>query len=271
MTRLTHPPVETPAAAVQDPADPIPDPDSPGLAAGIMHGRMLQVSRLATIGEMAAGVAHELNQPLTAIANYAQACDRLLGRPGPPLEEVRTAVREIAGQAVRAGDILRRLRSLAQSQPMRRERADLNATVEAVRDLILADSRVHHAQAQFDLAKCLPPASIDTVQIQHVILNLVRNGLEAPAAPGAPARELIVRTGLASGGDVEISIVDNGPGLSPQALERLFHPFFSTKPEGTGLGLAISHTVVRAHGGSLTHHPNTPHGARFSIRLPAET
>jgi len=236
-----------------------------------MHGRMLQVSRLATIGEMAAGVAHELNQPLTAIANYAQACDRLLGRPGPDLEEIRTAMREIAAQAVRAGDILRRLRSLAQSQPMRRERANLNPTVEAIRDLILADARAHGAQVQFDLAARLPPVAIDAVQIQHVILNLVRNGFEAPAVPGAAAREIIVRTGLASDGDTEISVLDNGPGLSPEAHERMFDPFFSTKAEGTGLGLAISNTVVRAHGGSLTYRANTPGGACFCIRLPAET
>jgi len=242
-----------------------------GLAAGIMHGRMLQVSRLATIGEMAAGVAHELNQPLTAIANYAQACDRLLGRPDASLDDIRTAMREIAGQAVRAGDILRRLRSLAQSQPMRRERADLNTAVEGVRDLILADVRVHRARVQFELAAGLPPVSIDPLQIQHVILNLVRNGLEAPAVPGADTRQLVVRTSVASDGDVEIAVLDNGPGLSPQALERMFDPFFSTKPEGTGLGLAISNTVVRTHGGALTYGANTPSGARFSIRLPPQT
>ncbi|MFI4885896.1 MAG: sensor histidine kinase, partial [Steroidobacterales bacterium] len=142
------------------------DRNPPELAAGVLHGRMLQVSRLATIGEMAAGVAHELNQPLTAIANYAQACDRLLSRPGADLDEIRTAMREIAGQAVRAGDILRRLRSLAQSQPTRRERADVNATIEAIRDLILADARVHRAQARFELSARLPPVSIDTGQIQ---------------------------------------------------------------------------------------------------------
>ncbi len=257
MTRTPHPPA---------------DPSAPaGIDAGIMHGRMLQVSRLATIGEMAAGVAHELNQPLTAIANYAQACDRLLGRPGPDLDDIRTALREIAGQAVRAGDILRRLRSLAQSQPMRRERADLNATLEAIRDLILADGRVHRARVQFDLAAGLPPVSIDTVQIQHVVLNLVRNGLETPVEAGAPPRDLTVCTGLVADGDVEIAVLDNGPGLSPQALERMFDPFFSTKPEGTGLGLAISNTVVRAHGGSLTYRPNVPGGACFAIRLPAES
>jgi CheY-like chemotaxis protein len=235
-----------------------------------MTGRMLQVSRFATLGEMATGVAHELNQPLTAIANYAQACDRLLSRPEPDLEDLRTAMREIAAQAVRAGEILRRLRGLAQSQQMRLERADLNATVAAIRDIILADGRVHHAQVRFDLAPGLPVVSIDAAQIQHVILNLVRNGLEAPAVPGVELRELLVRTRLAPGGDVEIAVLDNGPGLSPQAVERMFDPFFSTKPEGTGLGLAISHTVVRAHGGVLAYHPNTPRGAAFSIRLPAE-
>jgi signal transduction histidine kinase len=156
-----HPPESPQKAAAQPKGAPL-DGDSPGVAAGVMHGRMLQVSRLATIGEMAAGVAHELNQPLTAIANYAQACDRLLSRPGVNLDDIRTAMREIAGQAVRAGDILRRLRSLAQSQPMRRERADLNATIEAIRDLILADVRVHRARVQFELAA--------TIVLPHVIL-----------------------------------------------------------------------------------------------------
>jgi two-component system sensor kinase FixL len=271
MTRTPQSRAAPPAAGAQSPSGPLLDGNSPGADAGVMHGRMLQVSRLATIGEMAAGVAHELNQPLTAIANYAQACDRLLSRPGPNLDDIRTAMREIAGQAVRAGDILRRLRSLAQSQPMRRERADLNAAIEAIRDIILADGRGHRARVQFDLMAILPPVSIDAVQIQHVILNLVRNGLEAAAEPGAAPRELTVRTGVASDGDVEVAVLDNGPGLSPQALERMFDPFFSTKPEGTGLGLAISNTVVRAHGGSLTYRPNNPIGACFSIRLPAET
>jgi CheY-like chemotaxis protein/anti-sigma regulatory factor (Ser/Thr protein kinase) len=235
-----------------------------------MTGRMLQVSRFATLGEMATGVAHELNQPLTAIANYAQACDRLLSRPEPALDDLRTALREIAAQAVRAGEILRRLRGLAQSQPIRRERADLNATIEAIREIIVADGRVHRGRVRFALATGLPAVSIDTAQIQHVILNLVRNGLEAPAVAGVAVRELLLRTRLTSGGDVEIAVLDNGPGLAPQVVERMFDPFFSTKPEGTGLGLAISHTVVRAHGGVLAYHRNIPRGASFSIRLPAE-
>lgn len=270
MTRTAPPPTELAGSVPQPGSATGAGGDAPDLALGVLHGRMLQVSRLATIGEMAAGVAHELNQPLTAIANYAHACERLLSRPGADLSEIRVAMREIAGQAVRAGDTLRRLRSLAQSQPTRRERADLNATIDAIHDLILADGRVHRAQVRFRLAERLPPVSIDATQIQHVILNLIRNGLEAPAEASAPTRELTVRTGLAPDGDVEITVLDNGPGLSPQALDRLFDPFFSTKAEGTGLGLAISNTLVRAHGGSLSHRPNTPRGACFSVRLPAD-
>ena len=247
-----------------------PDGEPPIEATDALPGRMLQVSRLATIGEMAAGVAHELNQPLTAIANYAQACDRLLGRPGADLEDVRRALREIADQAVRAGDILRRLRSLARSQPMKRERTDINAIIEQIRDLVLADARVHHALARLELTPGLPQVSIDAVQLQHVILNLVRNGLEAASTTESAPRELSLGTGLSADGDVEITICDNGPGLSPQALERLFDPFFSTKAEGTGLGLAISNTVVRAHGGYLGHKPNLPQGACFYIQLPTE-
>lgn len=259
------------------PSDPRPEPTA-GAAAEVsrddesseMTGRMLQVSRFATLGEMATGLAHELNQPLTAIANYAQACDRLLSRPQPDLGDLRTAMREIAAQAVRASEILRRLRGLAQSQPVRRERADVNVTIEAIRDIILADGRVHHARVRFAFATGLPAVFIDTAQIQHVILNLVRNGLEAPAVPGVQVRELLLRTRRTSDHGVEIAVLDNGPGLTPQTVERMFDPFFSTKPEGTGLGLAISHTVVRAHGGVLAYRPNIPRGAAFSIRLPAE-
>lgn len=235
-----------------------------------LHGRMLQVSRLATIGEMAAGVAHELNQPLAAIANYAQACDRLLARPAADLEDIHTALREIAAQAVRAGDILRRLRTLARSQPMRRVSADINGVIDEVRDLLAADANAHRGVLRFELASALPPVSVDSAQLQHVIMNLVRNGLEAQTEGAPEARELCIRTGLSNGGEVEITISDNGPGLSEQALARLFDPFFSTKPEGTGLGLAISNTVVRAHDGALGHRPNHPRGACFFIRLPPE-
>ncbi len=240
-----------------------------GLDSGALHGRMLQVARLATIGEMAAGVAHELNQPLTAIANYANACERLLAHPDAELEEVRRALREVASQAVRASEILRRLRALARSQPIERAWVDMNSVITEILQLMQSDARVHGAQLALELAEGLPRVSVDRVQIQHVILNLVRNGLEAVATSGAASPQ--VRIGSAcSGSFVEVSVRDNGPGLAAEARERMFDPFFSTKASGTGLGLPISHTVVSAHGGTLGYRANQPHGACFYVLLPSE-
>ena len=236
---------------------------------GQLHGRILQVSRLATIGEMAAGIAHELNQPLAAIANYAQACDRLLARADADQEEIRGALREIAAQSVRAGDILRRLRTLAQSQSMKQEAADINLAVEEIRELILADARLHRAQVRFELGTNLPRVLVDAAQMQHVILNLARNGLEAMETDEPAERSLCVRTEVTRDRDVEIAICDTGPGLPAEAQGKLFDPFFSTKSSGTGLGLAISNTVVRAHGGILCYRANAPRGACFYFRLPA--
>lgn len=234
-----------------------------------LHGRILQVSRLATIGEMAAGIAHELNQPLTAIANYAQASDRLLGRPGTE-EDVRAALREIAVQAIRAADILRRLRSLAHSQSLNRQPTDINLAIGEIRDLILADGRVHSSEVRFELGANLPRVLIDAAQIQHVIINLVRNGFESLDVVEPSRRLLCVRTEATQDADVEIAICDTGAGLPAEAVGKLFDPFFSTKSSGTGLGLPISNTVVRAHGGILCYRANVPRGACFYFRLPSE-
>jgi len=238
--------------------------------AGALHGRMLHVSRLATIGEMAAGVAHELNQPLTAIANYAQACERLLGRPDADPVEMRAAMHEIAAQAVRAGEILHRLRSLARNQPVERAPTDVNSLVSEILGLMQAEARVHRARLSVELADDLPRAAIDRVQMQHVLLNLARNSFEALSSTDPAIREVTVRTSAPDAEHVEIAVCDNGPGLSKEALDRLFDPFFSTKQSGTGLGLPISNTIVRAHAGTLGHRRNGPSGACFFIRLPVE-
>jgi len=245
-----------------------PAGEDPPVAISVLHGRMLHVSRLATIGEMAAGVAHELNQPLTAIANYAQACERLLARPASDPDELREALREITAQAVRAGEILRRLRTLSGARPTERAPASLNALVAQVRELLQTDARMHGVQLRFELAEPLSPVCVDAVQIQHVIFNLVRNGLEALASAGPP-RELTLRTAQHDSAHVELSVSDNGPGLSEALLARSFDPFFSTKENGTGLGLPISNSIARAHGGTLGYRPNAPRGACFVLHLPA--
>jgi two-component system sensor kinase FixL len=234
-----------------------------------LHRRLLHVSRMVTIGEMAAGVAHELNQPLTAIANYAQACSRLLTRPDTDLGELRQALAEITTQAARAADIIRRLRALARSKHSARAAASVNALVHEIIELVESDARLHGVQLSLQLTENLPAVLVDAGQIQHVVLNFVRNSLEALAThPGVGRIE--IRTSLTAGGDVELLVTDNGPGLTAEAVERLFDPFFSTKESGTGMGLATSNTIARLHGGSVGHRPNKPSGACFYIRLPAE-
>jgi two-component system sensor kinase FixL len=236
-----------------------------------LHGRLLNVSRMATIGEMAAGVAHELNQPLTAIANYAQACDRLLARPIADPSDLREALRQITAQTARAADIIRRLRTLARSHQGERAPASVNALVTELRELIQTDALVHGVQLSLDLAANLPEAVVDSGQIQQVILNLVRNSLDAFSIRPAGNRQIVIRTSLTPDHDVELAVIDNGPGLPPEATSRLFDPFFSTKENGTGLGLAISNTIARSHGGSVGYRPNQPSGACFYIALPAQT
>ena len=235
-----------------------------------LHGRLLNVSRMATIGEIAAGVAHELNQPLTAIANYAQACDRLLARPGSDLSDLRDALRQITLQTTRAADIIRRLRGLAHSQPSERVPASLNALVTELHDLLQTDAHLHGVELTLDLAGQLPAVVVDQGQIQQVILNFVRNSLDALTLRPAGARRLLIRTGLTPKGEVQLSVIDNGPGLTAEAEARALDPFFSTKGNGTGLGLAISHSIARAHGGSVGYRPNEPVGACFYILLPEQ-
>jgi two-component system, LuxR family, sensor kinase FixL len=235
-----------------------------------LQDRLMHVSRLATIGEMASGIAHELNQPLAAIATYAHACDRLLSVPQPEIDEIQIALRQIADQAVRAGDIIRRLRSLARSERAQHGPADVNTIIAELTELIQSDARSHGVAYRAVLAPGLPQITLDRAQIQQVVLNLVSNALEALALVQLDAREVAVHTRLTQEGDVEIAVSDNGPGVDNRIADRMFDPFCSTKADGTGLGLAISRTIVHAHGGSLNYVPHEPVGACFKIRLPVE-
>jgi two-component system sensor kinase FixL len=234
-----------------------------------LQKRLMHVSRLATVGEMASGIAHELNQPLAAIATYAHACDRLLGVPDPEIEEVQAALKEIADQAVRAGDIIRKLRALARTEDTARSPSDVNAVIEELTELIQMDATSHGVKYRRELAPNLPSVVLDKSQIQQVVMNLVRNALEALALGQLDVAEVLVRTERTPEGDVEISVCDNGPGVDAAVAPRIFDPFCSTKPTGTGLGLPISRTIVRTHEGTLDYQPNVPVGARFNVKLPS--
>jgi two-component system sensor kinase FixL len=233
-----------------------------------LQERLTHVSRLATVGEMSAGIAHELNQPLTAVANYAQACERLLRLPDADLQEIREALLQITDQAVRAGDIIRRLRALARNDAMKPEPTDINTLVTELTDLIQLDAKAREVQYSLDLAAQLPQVQVDRAQVQQEILNLVRNALDALAELVQSPRQVTVQTRQSIDGAVEVAICDNGPGVSPTIAPRLFAPFVTTKAHGTGLGLAMCRTIIKSHQGSLEYRPNTPKGACFVVSLP---
>jgi two-component system sensor kinase FixL len=232
--------------------------------------RMNSVSRLATMGEMAAGISHELNQPLAAIANYAQACVRMMRKPDADLPEVSGALEQISGQALRAGEIIRRIRSLVRNEDVRRELQDINELIREVHGLLASDARVHDGQLRLDLAATLPRVTVDGVQIQQVLMNLVHNAFEAQSSiHNGATYEVRIGTRVTDEGDIEVSVSDQGPGLSGEQEQKVFEPFFTTKATGTGLGLAISRSIIKAHDARLEYRANLPRGACFYFVLRA--
>jgi two-component system, LuxR family, sensor kinase FixL len=244
------------------------DRSAPLEPAAALHGRLLNVSRMATIGEMAAGIARELNQPLTAIAYYAQACERLVTRRDADVSNLQEALHQITAQSTRAAEIIRRLRALARSHEGEHAHASANELVTELEELVQADARVRGVRISLDLAPQLPGVNVDAGQIQQVVLNFVRNSLDALVTRPTAGPEIVIRTSLSAESEVELAVIDNGPGLPPEVVHLLFDPFFSTKENGTGLGLAISNTIARAHKGTVGYRPNEPSGACFYILLP---
>jgi two-component system sensor kinase FixL len=242
--------------------------------AALAQERLTRVARLASMGEMATGVAHELNQPLTAIATYASACERYLALPELDLAEIKEAVREIGAEGLRAGRIIDRLRQLVRGdEPTELVPVDLEAVIEDLRPLLGADARVFETQLEIDAAADLPRVLGDAVQIQQVILNLVRNAFEALAGVHATQRKVRIATSRVPGGEIELEVCDNGPGFPEEISERLFHPFATTKKSGTGLGLAMSRTIVQSHRGTIgvRSREGGAQGACVFVRLrPAE-
>ncbi len=236
----------------------------------LAQDRLTRVARLATLGEMAAGVAHELNQPLTAITTYARACEHFVNMPVPDLMELREAVREIGAEGLRAAGIITRLRQLVRNdEHVEHVPTDINSLIEDLKILLNADARVYDTRLTVSLTSELPQVNANPVQLQQLVLNLVRNAFEALAELPPGKRELAVSTVLNPSGDVEIRVTDNGPGISPAIADRLFDPFSTTKKSGTGLGLPISRTIAHSHGGTIESRPMSSQGASFHVRLPA--
>ncbi len=231
--------------------------------------RMVHFSRLGVLGEMTAGIAHEINQPLTAISTYAEACARLIKNKGYKAAEIAEILELIRAQALRAGEVIRRLRDLAVQHDSERCETDLNKLIIEVVKLAGVDAHLNDIKIITDLESRLPLVIVDSVQIQQVLLNLIRNAIDAMTDAGPEKNTIVIRSNKISPEMIEISVIDQGHGIADEMVDKLFEPFHSSKAHGMGIGLSISRTIITSHGGSLKFESIPGQGATFKFCLPS--
>jgi signal transduction histidine kinase len=233
-----------------------------------LRGELAHTGRVATVGALTTSLAHELNQPLTAILSNAEAAGQLLEGAAPRLEELREILQDIAKDDRRAVEVIRRLRGLLAKGTVEPAALDVNEIVSEVARLVSADAAVRNVSVRLELAPDLPPVWGDRVQLQQVVLNLFLNGLDAMADADRGGRRLLLETARAGPRSVRIAVRDSGTGLDAATLGRIFEAFYSTKATGMGMGLTIARQIVEAHGGRLEAGNNVEGGATFSFTLP---
>jgi two-component system, LuxR family, sensor kinase FixL len=236
-----------------------------------LEARLAHVGRFSLMGEMAAGIAHEINQPLSAIVTYSQAARRLLENPAAEKEALVKACGNISEQVHRASQVVENLRNFIRKHDVVKESLDLNAVIAGVMTLLLADTNRAGIAVATQFAQSLPRVEADAIQLQQVLLNLTRNAVDAMQT--SPRKTSGIRISTFSGhqGEVSFEVRDHGTGVSSRLGQVIFDPFVTTKPEGLGVGLAISRTIVQNHGGKLTYSDNPEGGAVFTVSLPART
>jgi PAS domain S-box-containing protein len=232
------------------------------------RARVAHVARLSTLGEMAAGIAHEINQPLTAISLFAQAGRRMVDSGN--FERMSEVCHKLNEHALRASDVVERMQTMARQGESEKRVVDCNELIDSAVKLAESEARIYDIQIEFDRGDDLPLVSVDGVQIQQVALNLLRNGMEAMTTDSsAEDGSVIVRTRMRDGNEIEISVSDTGCGIPNEYSDKLFTPFTTTKPSGMGMGLSISQAIVRAHGGGIGFYDNDCGGTTFWFTLPA--
>ena len=230
---------------------------------------LAHANRVTTMGQLTASIAHEVNQPITAAVTNAHAALRWLdGRP-PDLEEVRQALHAIIKDGHRAGEVIGRIRALIKKAPPRHDHLDINEAVIEVIEVTQSELLRNGVSLQTELANGLPLIQGDRIQLQQIVLNLIMNAVEAMSEASKGSRDLLISTAEDVSNYVLVAVRDSGPGLNPESLDRLFQPFYTTKPGGMGMGLSICHSIVEVHGGRIWATANVPQGASFQFSLPA--
>lgn len=232
-----------------------------------LEQQLFHADRLVTLGELTAGIAHEINQPLTAIAAYADAGRQIAHKSGTGGEDLLNICARIGEQARRAADVVQRLRKLSRSGAASKARHDINQIVRGMLPLFEHEVRTAGVQIDFRPADEAPRIFVDDIQIQQVLVNLVKNSLDAIGEAGQHDGQITIRIDRCAD-QLAIVVEDNGPGVSQASEHRLFEPFHTSKPKGVGLGLSICKSIAAAHGGNLTHVRPGPRGARFVLTLP---
>lgn len=223
--------------------------------------------RVATVGEMAGSLAHELNQPLCSITTCADTCAEILKKKGPETPEILSGLEEIGAQAERAGYIIRHIKEFVRKSEPKRSRADLNDIVRKVLSLVSPEMNRRGIVLEMNLTEPLPPVRVDVIQIEQVILNLLQNAIDAMIEKDTSDRKLVIRTALEPENKVSVLVKDTGRGLSAEAQAHLFEPFFTTKPQGLGMGLSISRSIIENHGGKLSASSDPGRGTTFQFTL----
>ena len=235
-----------------------------------MEEQLLHADRLVVLGELTAGIAHEINQPLTAIAAYADAGRNLIEREGQiPLEDIHSICERIAEQSRRAAEVVQRLRKLVRSGVVSKARYDINQIIRNTLLLFEYEVKRTNTELLFFPAKSLQDLYVDEIHIQQIMVNLVKNSLDAISLSGRKDGQIKIRVKKVAS-DVLISVTDNGPGVAARHRKRLFESFFTTKPTGVGLGLSICKNIAGAHGGTLNFSQPRKGGSRFTLSLPLE-
>ena len=238
------------------------------LEAARQRNELAHLSRVSLLGELSGSFAHELNQPLTAILSNAQAAQRFLTQDAADPAELQEILNDIVEEDKRAGEVIRGMYLLLKKGEVQLQALDVNKVVHNVLKLLHSDLVNQNVAVHVELALHLPAVNGDSVQLQQVLLNLVVNGCDAMADIEAVDRRLLVRTELADGKDVRVSVADQGYGIPSEKINRIFEPFFTTKMKGMGMGLAVCRTIISAHGGRLWATNNPNRGATFQFTLP---